>query len=332
MRKICLVCLVHESFDIANIIKTALAELQVDVELIKVPHFSFSDLTSDRLLRLKKLLQLKALDQFVIFFPDTTELFLQEADFMLVYSAYRSWFSPKKMRVIPHLWTPVGLPAKVDDLTWKEKPPLRIGFMGRLHGTSRLASFILKVPNRLKKWLLQGNHLRHANLIAQLNELGISILNVNTFPRIEAFQILLEKSQDRDIAADLEIFGGTEQEICEYKNHLKKNTYIICARGSENYSFRLYETLNYGRIPVIVDTEMVLPKEINWDRLSIVVPYNGYKSLEGIYDAILRDYESRSANEFFQRQREAFSAMTELRTMRWVRGLAKDIAKTAGLP
>ena len=134
----------------------------------------------------------------------------------------------------------------------------------------------------------------------------------------------MAKSQDRNVAADFDIverqsFEGTEQEICEYKKHLKENTYIICARGSENYSFRLYETLNYGRIPVIVDTEMVLPKEINWERLSIVVPYNGYKSLEGIYDAILRDYESRSANEFFLRQREAFSAVTELRTMHWVR-------------
>jgi len=337
MRKICLVCLVHESFDFANIIKMALAELEVDVELIKVSYFSLSDLTNNRLLRLKKLLRQKAADRFVVFFPDTTELFLQEADFILVYSAYRSWFRPKKMRVIPHLWTPVGLPGRVDDLTWREKPPLRIGFMGRSHATSRLARFILKVPNCLKMSLLQGNHLRHANLIALLNELRISILNINTFPRIEAIQVLLAKRQNRDVAAHFEMverqsFGGTEQEISEYKTHLKDNTYILCARGSENYSFRLYETLNYGRIPVIVDTEMVLPKEISWDRLSIIVPYSGYTSLGGIYSAILRDYESRSANDFVQRQREAFSTMTELRTMRWVSDLAKDIAQNCGLP
>ena len=193
MRKICLVFLVQKNFDFGNIIKTALAELQVDVELIEVPYFGFSDLTNDRLLWLRTLLQQKASDQFVIFFPGTTELFLQEADFMLVYSAYRNWFSPEKMRVIPHLWTPVGSPAKIDNLTWRVKPPLRIGFMGRSHATSRLASFILKTPNALKKWLLQGKYLRHANLIAQLNDRRISIQNINTFPRIEAIQVLLGK-------------------------------------------------------------------------------------------------------------------------------------------
>ena len=154
---------------------------------------------------------------------------------------------------------------------------------------------------------------------------------MNAFPRIEAIQILLAKSQEHGIGTvdiiERSSFYGTEREVFAYQNHLKRNTYIICARGSENYSFRLYETLNFGRVPVIVDTEMELPKEINWDRLSIVVPYN---SVESIYDAILRDYESRSADDFLQRQREAFSTMTELRTMRWVRRLAKEIAIPAG--
>ena len=173
MRKICLVCLVHKTCEFANILKTALAELPFEVELIKVPFFFSSDLNNDRLFELKKLLQRKTLDAFVVFFPDTTELFLQEADYTLVYSGYRSWFSRKKMRVIPHLWSPAGLPAKVGNLIWNEKPPLRIGFRGRTHATSRLASFILRFPTFLKKWLLQGNHLRYPKLIAQLNEFGI---------------------------------------------------------------------------------------------------------------------------------------------------------------
>ena len=327
MRKICFVCLKNESFDLAAIFKAALAELKADVEIIRIPHFFLSGLTNVRLRSLKKLLKQKSSDAFVIFFPDSTELFLQEADLMILFSAYRSWFSQTKMRVIPHLWTSAGFPENVNDLTWKVKPPLRIGFMGRSHATSRLATFILKSPKSFREWLLQGNYLRHANLIALLGALGISIVNINSFPRIEAIQILRAKSQNRDIAANFDIverrsFGGTEQEMSEYKDHLKKNTYIICARGSENYSFRLYEALNFGRIPVIVDTDMVLPKEIDWDRISIIVPY---KSLHGLYDAIVRDYDSRSGDDFLARQQEAFSTVRELRTMRWVKDLASEV-------
>jgi Exostosin family len=334
MRKICFVCLAHESFDIAAIFETALAELKVDIEIIRLPHFFLSALTNDRFYSLKKLLKQKSSDAFVIFFPDTAELFMKEADFTVVFSAYRSWFSQNRMRVIPHLWTPVRLPENVDDLTWTEKPPMQIGFMGRSHETSRLANFILKFPNWIKEWLLQGNYLRYPYLIAQLNELGISTQFINAFPRAETIRILRTKSRNHDIGVDLEIieerqdFGGTEQERKKnYKHHLKKNTYIVCPRGSENYSFRIYEALNFGRIPVIVDTDVVLPKEINWDRLSIIVPY---KSLHGLYDAIVQDYESRSGDDFLARQQEAFSTMTELRSMRWVKDLASELSNLAG--
>jgi hypothetical protein len=50
-------------------------------------------------------------------------------------------------------------------------------------------------------------------------------------------------------------------------------TYVVCPRGTENYSFRIYEALGRGKIPVIIDTDMVLPKEIDWDHLSIRIPY-----------------------------------------------------------
>lgn len=41
--------------------------------------------------------------------------------------------------------------------------------------------------------------------------------------------------------------------------------YVLCARGGD-FSYRLYETLSYGRIPVFVDTDCVLPydSEIKW--------------------------------------------------------------------
>ena len=52
----------------------------------------------------------------------------------------------------------------------------------------------------------------------------------------------------------------------EYVRNMIESGYVLCARGGGNFSYRLYETLSCGRIPVFVDTDCVLPyqSEINW--------------------------------------------------------------------
>jgi hypothetical protein len=52
----------------------------------------------------------------------------------------------------------------------------------------------------------------------------------------------------------------------EYVSNLEGSDYVLCCRGSGNYSYRLYETFCMGRIPVFIDTDCVLPCEatIDW--------------------------------------------------------------------
>jgi hypothetical protein len=52
----------------------------------------------------------------------------------------------------------------------------------------------------------------------------------------------------------------------EYVDNIVSSDYVLCARGHGNYSYRLYETLSLGRIPVLVDTDCVLPFDstIDW--------------------------------------------------------------------
>ncbi len=45
--------------------------------------------------------------------------------------------------------------------------------------------------------------------------------------------------------------------------------YTICVRGEGNYSYRFYETLDLGRIPVFIDTDCLLP----WDK---TINYHDY--------------------------------------------------------
>lgn len=324
MRKICLVGLVEYSCDFLIALDRALSEIGFEVETHKIPClWAFG---RDYVNRLKTLLREKSQEQYLIFNPESTELFLNEANFTIIYSAYRSWFDQKKMRVIPHIWTPVGPPKSIDHLTWTSKPPLRIGFMGRSFTNSRLSNIAAKFPAQLQQWLLRGSYLRNAAMIGLMNDHGFPIKAINAFSRTETMKVLRAKKENyKNVELDViekRAFNGSEQDKNEYINHLERNTYIICPRGTENYSFRVYEALSRGKVPVIIDTDVVLPKEIAWDLLSVRVPY---ESLDRIYEIILRDYESRSTRDFVARQAKAFSSMTELRNMHWIKDLANEV-------
>lgn len=328
MRKICLVFLVDESSDCLTAFERAFKEIGFEVETFKIPYlwiFSRSYVS-----RLKALFKKQSQGHFLIFSPQSTELFLKGADITITYSAYRSWYSHEKVRVIPHIWTPARSPESIDHLRWTSKPPLRIGFMGRSFTNSRLSNIALKLPLQLKQWILGGTYLQYPRLIALMNDLGLSTKAIGTFPRIETMKILKEgREKYSDIELDIaekQSFTGSEDELNEYINHLERNTYIVCPRGTENYSYRIYETLSRGRIPVIIDTDVVLPAEIDWDYLSVRVPY---ESLDRIFDIVLRDYNSWSGSEFVARQNEAFSSMASLQTMRWVKDLATELGGIA---
>src|SRR5262249_3390967 len=102
--RICLIALIGGNGECVAEFAGVLADLGHSVEVLKLPSFFLSELTSLRLRLLRELVRSKAENSFVIFFPDSTELFLKEPDFTLSFSAYSDWFDPDRMRVIPHLW------------------------------------------------------------------------------------------------------------------------------------------------------------------------------------------------------------------------------------
>lgn len=84
----------------------------------------------------------------------------------------------------------------------------------------------------------------------------------------------------------------------EYVDNMAASDYVFCCRGAGNYSFRFYETLSCGRIPLFVDTDCVLPFEdrINWRELCVWVDV---ADLDTIADA-LADFHDRISPEAFR--------------------------------
>src|SRR5579863_8419287 len=105
--KLCLVFLTNlrseHGFDLAAAFEQALQEAGVDVEVVRIPSFAMSSLTRSRLKELQNLVKEKSRTRTVIFHPGVAELFLKQADYTAVFSAYRTWYRPQTMRVIPHL-------------------------------------------------------------------------------------------------------------------------------------------------------------------------------------------------------------------------------------
>ncbi len=81
----------------------------------------------------------------------------------------------------------------------------------------------------------------------------------------------------------------------EYYENIMSSLYALVIRGEGNYSYRLYEVMSCGRIPVFVNTNCVLPYD--W-----IIPYKDifiwieYNEIDKIGDKIL-EYHSKNTNE-----------------------------------
>jgi len=302
-------------FDYLNSFNRAFLEANIEAEIITAPFSWLTDKLDDIKIAIKRR---KDAGQFVIFFPATAEVFLKDPDWSFVCSHYKSWYDSSKVAVIPHVWTSTRTPTSITPLMWTDKPKFRIGFMGKTYSNSRVAKVVSKLPLPVRKLVLRGRHVRHCGALARLNQLGLSMKHINCFPRFETVKMLNIEGDavEKGCVELIETrFTGSKQEKDLYTRHLEAMTYVICPRGIENFSIRVYEALKYGRIPVIIDTEMVLPPEIDWDQVAIRVPYD---QVNDVYDIISNDYGSRSADEFLARQQAAFSTMIELESMGWL--------------
>lgn len=98
--------------------------------------------------------------------------------------------------------------------------------------------------------------------------------------------------------------SASAHERLEYAHNIFDSDYALVCRGGGNFSYRLYEVLSCGRIPLLIDTDCVLPfeDEIDWKKLLIWVEES---QVDSIADIVLQAHSSMTADEFRLRQVEA---------------------------
>ena len=72
-----------------------------------------------------------------------------------------------------------------------------------------------------------------------------------------------------------QFWAGTPNDpvvIKDFNDNMINSHFNICNRGNGNFSMRFYQTLSCGRIPVLLNTDMILPfsDEIDWESLIVL--------------------------------------------------------------
>ncbi|MCO6509272.1 MAG: exostosin family protein [Aridibacter famidurans] len=95
-----------------------------------------------------------------------------------------------------------------------------------------------------------------------------------------------------------------EERRNEFFSNVYGNDYTVCVRGYGNWSYRFYETLACGRIPIFVNTDCVLPGDsaIQWRKCCVWIEE---KDVKHISEILLEFHSDLDPEEFVELQKEA---------------------------
>jgi len=91
----------------------------------------------------------------------------------------------------------------------------------------------------------------------------------------------------------------------EFIENMRNNAFNVCVRGNGNYSFRFYEALSCGRIPVLLDTDTILPFDdvIDYSEFCIIT-----NTADELSEAILNKWNDGS---YIEMQKKAYEVYYE---------------------
>ena len=89
----------------------------------------------------------------------------------------------------------------------------------------------------------------------------------------------------------------------QFFKNMSDNLYSLCVRGGGNYSFRFGESLMMGRIPILIDTDCILPfeNEIPYDTNCIRIKPENF---DRIFDVVQEYHDAHTEEELIDIQKQ----------------------------
>ena len=106
-----------------------------------------------------------------------------------------------------------------------------------------------------------------------------------------------------------------------YLNNLINNTFTICVRGAGNFSYRLYETMMMGRIPIIINSDQVYPFEnvIDYSEFSVMV----YSNIELVIYEMISNITDEKIISMQRKSREVW--LEYMSPLGWIKNFEKEL-------
>jgi hypothetical protein len=98
-------------------------------------------------------------------------------------------------------------------------------------------------------------------------------------------QIFDAGAEAGEVAAGLREAPSPSEYLERYVRSIEESAFVICPRGGGTSSFRLFETMMLGRVPVIVSDQMVLPSGPRWEEFALRVPEGEVASIPALLEA-----------------------------------------------
>ena len=96
----------------------------------------------------------------------------------------------------------------------------------------------------------------------------------------------------------------------QFLTNLLESDLVLSPKGDGNYSLRFYEVLASGRIPILIDTDMILPLEGELDYSKFILRVD-YKDMYKLPEIVRNFWENLSDEEFREMQLVARKAFEE---------------------
>ena len=98
-------------------------------------------------------------------------------------------------------------------------------------------------------------------------------------------QFLVEDTSSFALAM---LYGGEEKERHRFWSHyadvIRSAPFALCPRGRGPGSVRLFETMQMGRVPVVIADDWVYPTRVDWPSCSITIPESQIDRIPAILD------------------------------------------------
>ena len=173
-------------------------------------------------------------------------------------------------------------------------PPLGLPMgIKKLKTAVRLGADLLGITAKLHQ------KTGHTNRVLALSTLAKHPLVATSFITRQNFAFSATALQQSPVDPE-RMARDMQLEFCQ---NIIDSDYVVCCSGYENYSIRLYETLSFGRIPIFVNTDCVLPYDfaIDWKKYCVWVEES---ELSSIAEKVLDFHSKLSDREFVELQYE----------------------------